>query len=71
MNEKIIVVGTVKGVNDRAAWYYLGCEECTKKVDPTLVMPEAKDENVETTFKQVLVCNNKDCSKEIVSATPV
>ncbi|KAJ0564706.1 putative nucleic acid-binding, replication factor A [Helianthus annuus] len=68
---EVIVVGTVLGIDDKDDWYYLGCEECNRKVETTLVIDEAEDGAEEPKFKQVLVCSNPECPKEVVGATPV
>ncbi|KAI7734208.1 hypothetical protein M8C21_003409 [Ambrosia artemisiifolia] len=45
--------------------------EVNKQVEPTLSLPDDNEETDVTSFKQVLVCTNKDCPKHIVSADPV
>ncbi|KAI7734212.1 hypothetical protein M8C21_018981 [Ambrosia artemisiifolia] len=32
VNKQVIVVGTVKGVDGKDEWYYLGCDNCNHKV---------------------------------------
>ena len=59
------------GVDEKEDWYYLGCEECNRKVETTLVIEEGEDGAEEAKFKQVLICSNPDCPKEVVSATPM
>ena len=71
VNKQVIVVGTVKGVDANDDWYYLGCEACNRKVEPTLMLPDDEDEKDVNSFKQVLVCTNNDCPKHIVSVDPV
>ncbi|XP_035830062.1 uncharacterized protein LOC110944793 [Helianthus annuus] len=68
---EVIVLGTIMGVDDKDDWYYLGCEECNRKVETTLVIEDAEDGAEEPKFKQVLVCSNPDCPKEVVAATPI
>ncbi|XP_035840371.1 uncharacterized protein LOC110914351 [Helianthus annuus] len=68
---EVIVLGTIMGVDDKDDWYYLGCEECTRKVETTMVIEDAEDGAEEPKFKQVLVCSNQDCPKEVVAATPM
>ncbi|KAJ0523513.1 putative nucleic acid-binding, replication factor A [Helianthus annuus] len=68
---EVIVLGTIMGVDDKDDWYYLGCEECTRKVETTMVIEDAEDGAEEPKFKQVLVCSNQDCPKEVVAATPI
>ncbi|XP_035843707.1 uncharacterized protein LOC118490288 [Helianthus annuus] len=68
---EVIVVGTVLGIDDKDDWYYLGCEECNRKVETTLVIDEAEDGAEEPKVKQVLVCSNPECPKEVVGVTPI
>ncbi|XP_035830917.1 uncharacterized protein LOC110928419 [Helianthus annuus] len=49
---EVIVLGTIMGVDDKDDWYYLGCEECNRKVETTLVIEEAEDGAEELKFKQ-------------------
>jgi hypothetical protein len=58
-------------VDPNEDWYYLGCEFCNHKVEPTLSLPDDEEVKDVTSFKQVLVCTNKGCPKQIVSADPV
>ncbi|XP_021975518.1 uncharacterized protein LOC110870646 [Helianthus annuus] len=40
---EVIVHGTTMGVDDKDDWYYLGCDECKRKVETTFVIEEVED----------------------------
>ncbi|KAJ0754826.1 putative replication protein A, OB [Helianthus annuus] len=64
----VIVVGTVTAVNKDTDWYYLGCESCNRKASPSLIFPEDDDGSDDVDMKEVLICTNKDCKRDVVSA---
>ncbi|KAJ0613747.1 putative nucleic acid-binding, replication factor A [Helianthus annuus] len=64
----VIVVGTVTAVNKDNDSYYLGCESCNRKASPSLIFPEDDDGSDDVDMKEVLICTNKDCNRDVVPA---
>ncbi|KAF5780406.1 putative nucleic acid-binding, replication factor A [Helianthus annuus] len=64
----VIVVGTVTVVNKDNELYYLGCESCNRKASPSLIFPEDDDGSDDVDMKEVLICTNKDCKRDVIPA---
>ncbi|KAF5803716.1 putative nucleic acid-binding, replication factor A [Helianthus annuus] len=64
----VIVVGTVMAVDKDSEWYYLGCESCNCKASPSLQFPEDDNGSDDVDPKEVLVCTNKKCKRDVVPA---
>ncbi|XP_076920154.1 uncharacterized protein LOC143581216 [Bidens hawaiensis] len=68
--QNVILLGTIKSIEKKDLWYYLGCSYCMCKVDQVWTLGPKSDGSSQTALESEITCGSDKCKTRDTSVIP-